>query len=140
MKSLDVSEENFETQRKVVQEEYRMRVSNAAYAPSEIRLEELVYQGYWPYEHDTIGSMKDLEAASLADVKQRFNDHYGAANTTLVLAGDITPAVAREKVENYFGDIGAGPPVPLHHPGIVSGATSPRRGRAVGRWSPGAGP
>jgi zinc protease len=65
MKSLDVSAENFENQRKVVQEEYRMRVSNVAYAPAQIRLDELVFQGYWPYEHDAIGSMQDLDNAQL---------------------------------------------------------------------------
>ena len=51
MKSLDISQKNFENQRSVVKEEYRMRVENAAYVPASLRLEELVFQGYWPYEH-----------------------------------------------------------------------------------------
>jgi predicted Zn-dependent peptidase len=61
-----------------------------------------------PYHHTTIGSMADLDAASLEDVKQWFRDKYGPNNAVLVLAGDITPAQARPLVERYFGDIGRG--------------------------------
>ncbi|MEP7120009.1 MAG: pitrilysin family protein [Byssovorax sp.] len=102
MKSLDISEANFENQRKVVQEEYRMRVSNSAYAPSEIRLEELVYQGYWPYEHSTIGSMADLDAAKLDSVGDFFQHHYGPNNAVLSIAGDFDPAQALVLVHRYF--------------------------------------
>jgi zinc protease len=62
-----------------------------------------------PYHHTTIGSMADLDAASLADVKQWFRDKYGPNNAVLVLAGDITPAEARPLVEKYFGAIPRGP-------------------------------
>ena len=102
MKSLDISEANFESQRKVVQEEYRMRVSNSAYAPSEIRLEELVYQGYWPYEHSTIGSMADLDAAKLDQVGDFFSHHYGPNNAVLSIAGDFDPIQAMVLVHRYF--------------------------------------
>ena len=102
MKSLDISEANFENQRKVVQEEYRMRVSNSAYAPSEIRLEELVYQGYWPYEHSTIGSMADLDAARLDSVGDFFARHYGPNTAVLSIAGDFDPAQALVLVHRYF--------------------------------------
>jgi zinc protease len=64
-----------------------------------------------PYSWTTIGSMEDLDAASLDDVKEWFKTYYGAANATLVIAGDIDAETAREKVEKYFGDIPAGPPV-----------------------------
>jgi zinc protease len=102
MKSLQVNEANFENQRKVVQEEYRMRVSNAAYAPSGIRLEELVYQGYWPYEHDPIGSMADLDGAKLEWV-QEFHDHrYGPNNAVLSISGDFNPEEAMGLVHRYF--------------------------------------
>lgn len=77
------------------------------------------YPANHPYHHDTIGSMADLDAASLADVKKWFHDYYGAANTTLVLAGDITVAQAKAKAEKYFGDIPAGPPVPRQQPWIT---------------------
>ena len=62
-----------------------------------------------PYQHDTIGSMADLDSASLADVKRWFIDKYGPNNATLVLAGDISAAEARPLVEKYFGAIKSGP-------------------------------
>ena len=62
-----------------------------------------------PYHHTTIGSMADLDAASLADVKQWFRDKYGPNNAVLVIAGDVTAAQARPLVEKYFGDIARGP-------------------------------
>jgi zinc protease len=66
-----------------------------------------------------IGSMKDLDAASMPDVQEWFKNNYGPNNTTLVLAGDITPEVARQKVEKYFGDIPAGPPLAKHEAWIA---------------------
>jgi len=62
-----------------------------------------------PYQHDTIGSMADLDSATLADVKQWFIDKYGPNNAVLVLAGDVTDAEARTLVAKYFGAIKAGP-------------------------------
>ena len=62
-----------------------------------------------PYHHETIGSMADLDAASLATVKEWFIDKYGPNNAVLVLAGDITPAEAQPLVEKYFGAIKQGP-------------------------------
>src|SRR3546814_2297549 len=62
-----------------------------------------------PYGHTTIGSMADRDAASLADVKQWFHDHYGPNNAVLVLAGDIDLATAKAKVQKYYGDIPRGP-------------------------------
>lgn len=105
MRSLDVSQANFENQRKVVQEEYRMRVSNAPYVPSEIRLEELVFHGYWPYEHSTIGSMADLDGAKLEWVKDFHAHHYGPNNAVLTIAGDFDPGEAMAAVHQYFDDI-----------------------------------
>ena len=62
-----------------------------------------------PYHHTVIGSMSDLDSASLADVKQWFRDRYGPNNAVLVIAGDVTPARARPLVEKYFGPIPRGP-------------------------------
>ena len=62
-----------------------------------------------PYGHTTIGSMADLDKASLADVKQWFRGHYGPNNAVLVLAGDIDVAQARPLVQKYFGGIPRGP-------------------------------
>ena len=120
-----IGQKELDTQRGVVQNEKR-EDENQPYG----RVDELLFANAFPanhpYHHETIGSMKDLNAASLADVKQWFHDHYGAANTTLVLAGDITPDVAREKARQYFGDIPAGPPVPRQQPWIVQREQSTR--------------
>lgn len=62
-----------------------------------------------PYHHTTIGSMEDLDRASLADVKQWFRDKYGPNNAVLVIAGDVNPAEVRPLVQKYFGDIARGP-------------------------------
>jgi zinc protease len=120
-----IGQKEIDTQRGVVQNEKRQD-ENQPYGRVGENIQANAFPANHPYHHDTIGSMKDLEAASLADVKQWFNDHYGAANTTLVLAGDITPAQARAKVEKYFGDIGAGPPVPRQQPWIAPRTTSTR--------------
>lgn len=103
MKSLDVSRKNFDNQRAVVKEEYRMRVDNAAYVPAAIRLQELVYQGYWPYEHAAIGTMRDLDAAELAWVRAFHAAHYGPDNAVLAIAGDFDEAEATALVRRYFG-------------------------------------
>ena len=104
MKSLDVSQANLDNQRLVVEEEYRMRVLNAAYAPAELRLDELTFQGYWPYEHSVIGTMKDLDAATL-DWVRAFHERYYAPNVAvLVVSGDFDPAIALERARAYFGD------------------------------------
>jgi predicted Zn-dependent peptidase len=102
MKSLNVTEENFENQRKVVQEEYRMRVSNVAYAPAQIRLDELVFQGYWPYEHAAIGSMQDLDHAELDWVKAFHDSHYAPNLAVLTIAGDFEPDEAMQLVHRFF--------------------------------------
>src|SRR4051794_36513978 len=104
MKSLDVSQKNFENQRSVVKEEYRMRVENAAYVPASIRLEELVFQGYWPYEHPSIGTMRDLDAAQLDWVRAFHDAYYAPNNAVLSIAGDFDEAQARDLVRRYFGD------------------------------------
>jgi zinc protease len=103
MKSLDVSQTNLDNQRLVVEEEYRLRILNAAYAPAELRLEELVFQGYWPYEHSVIGSMKDLDAAALDWVKAFHAGYYAPNEAVLVVSGDFDPAVALDLVQTYMG-------------------------------------
>jgi zinc protease len=113
-----IGQKELDTQRGVVQNEKRQD-ENQPYGRVGENINANVYPANHPYHHDTIGSMKDLNAASLADVKQWFHDHYGAANTTIVLAGDITPAQAKEKVTKYFGDIPAGPPVARQQPWIA---------------------
>ncbi len=105
-----VTQEKLDEQRGVVQNEKRQGDSQP-YGMVEYRYLEGVFPPGHPYRHSTIGSMADLDAASLDDVHQWFKDYYGAANTVLVLAGDINTEKARELAEKYFGDIPAGPPV-----------------------------
>ena len=94
-------------QRGVVQNEKRQR-DNQSYGLVQYRLFERLYAGN-PYGHLPIGSMADLDKASLDDVKSWFRQHYGPNNAVLVLAGDIDLPTARAKVTKYFGDIPRGP-------------------------------
>jgi predicted Zn-dependent peptidase len=127
MKALDVSQKNFENQRAVVKEEYRMRVENAAYVPAGIRLQELVYQGYWPYEHSPIGTMRDLDAAQLDWVRAFHDAYYAPDHAVLAIAGDVDAAQALSLVEKYFGDAAPRPSTPKFHPPPLPEQTQPRR-------------
>ena len=95
-------------QRGVVQNEKRQG-ENQPYGQVWDKLTRAMYPAGHPYHHGVIGSMNDLNAASLDDVKTWFKTWYGPNNAVLVLAGDIDLATAREKVAKYFGDIPAGP-------------------------------
>jgi zinc protease len=126
MKTLDVNQKNLDNQRAVVEEEFRMRVLNAAYVPSALRLDEMVFQGYWPYEHPTIGSMEDLEAAKL-DWVQSFHDaYYAPNNAVLTISGDFDAARATELVTRFFGDAKTHPSLPKYAPGPMPEQTAPR--------------
>jgi len=105
MGSLAVIPANFENQRKVVQEEYRMRYANQAYGLGGIRIRQLVYQGYWPYEHATIGSMDDLDAAEFEWVRAFYKKYYAPNNAVLAISGDVDPKAARQLVEKHFGKL-----------------------------------
>jgi zinc protease len=120
-----IGKPELDTQRGVVQNEKRQG-ENRPYGRVDQNILSNAFPANHPYQHDTIGSMKDLDDASLDDVKQWFRDYYGAANTTIVLAGDITPAHAKEKVAKYFGDIPAGPPVPRQQAWVAPRDTSTR--------------
>jgi zinc protease len=113
-----IGQHELDTQRGVVQNEKRQG-ENRPYGRVEQNILSNIFPANHPYQHDTIGSMEDLDAASLDDVKRWFHDNYGAANTTLVLAGDITVAQARAKALKYFGDIPAGKPVARQQPWIT---------------------
>ncbi len=103
-----VTQEKLDNQRGVVQNEKRQGDNQPGGLVEYEVLGNLFPDGH-PYQHSTIGSMADLDAASLATVKEWFIDKYGPNNATLVLAGDITPAEARPLVEKYFGAIKPGP-------------------------------
>jgi predicted Zn-dependent peptidase len=103
-----VTQEKLDNQRGVVQNEKRQGDNQPGGLVFYEVLKELFPEGH-PYAHNVIGSMADLDSASLEDVKTWFRDKYGPNNATLVLAGDIAPAEARPLVEKYFGPIKAGP-------------------------------
>ena len=105
-----VTQERLDEQRGVAQNEKRQG-DDQPYSKAESRLTELMFPAGHPYSWDTIGSMADLEAASLQDVHEWFEKFYGAANATLVIAGDINTDEVHAKVVEYFGDIDAGPVV-----------------------------
>lgn len=105
-----ITQEKLDEQRGVVQNEKRQG-ENQPYGKAFSTVFKNVYPKGHPYSWSVIGSMDDLNAASLEDVKEWFSTNYGAANATLVITGDITPEVALEKVKKYFGDISAGPPL-----------------------------
>ncbi len=120
-----IGQKELDEQRGVVQNEKRQG-ENQPYGRVDERLLAHAFPANHPYHHDTIGSMADLDAASLADVKQWFGDWYGAANVTLVLVGDITPEQAKAKALQYFGDIPAGPPVARQQPWTAERTSSTR--------------
>ena len=116
MASLRITNETFTNERDVVKEERRMRVDNQPYG----RLNEIIYDLAFtthPYRHATIGSMQDLEAASVEDVRDFYNTYYVPANATLALVGDFDPAQAKELVNEYLGRVPkADRPVPRDIP------------------------
>jgi len=105
-----LDQKKLDLQRGVVQNEKRQG-ENQPYGVTEELITENTYPMGHPYSWTVIGSMKDLDAASLTDVQEWFKTYYGPNNVTVVIAGDITPAAAREKVEKYYGEIPAGPPI-----------------------------
>ncbi|HEV8244281.1 MAG TPA: pitrilysin family protein [Polyangiaceae bacterium] len=128
MRWLDVSATNFENQRAVVKEEYRMRVDNAAYAAGYLRLEELVFADYAPYAHPTIGNMADLDRAQLPWVQDFYARHYGPNNAVLTIAGNFDVDQALGWVERYFSGAEARKPPP-YAPPATPAHTRPQRER-----------
>ncbi|MGH9672944.1 MAG: M16 family metallopeptidase [Bryobacteraceae bacterium] len=104
MRSLAVTRENLENQRQAVKEERRMRLDNQPYAKSRERIDELAYDAF-PYKHSVIGSMADLDAATVEDVGAFFKTYYAPNNAVLALVGDIDTKETLAKVKKYFGGI-----------------------------------
>ena len=105
-----LDQKKLDLQRGVVQNEKRQG-ENQPYGVTDQLITENTYPAGHPYSWTVIGSMTDLDAASLPDVQEWFKTYYGPNNVTVVIAGDITPEVAKEKVEKYYGEIPAGPPI-----------------------------
>jgi predicted Zn-dependent peptidase len=112
MRSLKVTKENFENQRATVKEERRLRIDNQPYMRAVYELkDDLAYANY-AYKHSVIGSMEELDRASLEDVQSFHRIYYRPNNAVLSLVGDFEVEEALKKVEHYFADIPAGPMVP----------------------------
>src|SRR5689334_17279570 len=118
MRALNITQANLDNQRKVVQEERRLRVDNQPYGKSAEELESMAYDSF-PYHHSGHGSMEDLNTATLDDVRNFFRIYYAPNNVVMVLAGDLDPKETLAKVKRYFGDIPrqpAPPPVDVTEP------------------------
>jgi len=104
MRGLAITPENLENQRQAVKEERRQSVDNQAYGQTSEKLEELIYDNF-AYHHPVVGSMADLDAASVDDVKQFFKTYYAPNNAVVALVGDIDTKEALAKARKYFGTI-----------------------------------
>jgi zinc protease len=108
--TMDLAKVNL--QREVVKNERRERVDNVPYGRGDEMILAALYPKGHPYSWSVIGSMEDLSAASLDDVKNFFRTYYAPNNATLTIAGDFKPSEARALVQKYFGGIPRGPAVP----------------------------
>ncbi|WP_437926965.1 pitrilysin family protein [Sorangium sp. So ce291] len=106
MKALDLSAQAFEAQRREAQER-RGAVLGAAYGQGAIRLQALVFQGYWPHEHPALGEADDLAGAEVSWARDFHAAHYGPNRAVLTLAGGFDPGEAMALVHRYFDDIPA---------------------------------
>ena len=107
-----MTQEKLDNQRDVVKNERRYSVDNQPYGTWDEKLQALIYPESHPYHHSTIGSMEDLDAASLADVSDFFASHYAPNNAVLTIAGDFDPEAALGLVEKHFGPIKPNPAIP----------------------------
>ncbi|CAN5693423.1 pitrilysin family protein [soil metagenome] len=110
--------EKLDNQRAVVQNERRQRYDNQPYGTAFEKLSAIMYPTDHPYHWTTIGSLADLNAASMEDVQAFFRQYYAPNNASLVIAGDFDPKQAKAWVEKYFGPIAAGKDIPRPNPKI----------------------
>ncbi len=118
MRALRITQANLDNQRSTVEEERRLRMDNQPYGKTDEALENLAYDNF-AYKHSTMGSMTDLNAATLDDVAQFFKTYYAPDNAVLTLVGDFKPAETLNKIKKYFEDIPrqpAPPPVDMSEP------------------------
>jgi zinc protease len=121
-----ITAENLETQRQVVMNERRQRIENQPYGRAGELLREQLYPPPHPYHWPVIGYMDDIAAATLDEVRAFFRTYYTPNNAVLTLAGDFEPEAALDRVQAYFADIPAGPPLPplpasVSHPPPLAG-------------------
>ena len=104
MRSLAITKDNLDNQRQAVQEERRLRLDNQPYGKSQERFNELLYDNF-AYKHSVIGSMEDLNAATVDDVASFFRTYYAPNNATIAIVGDVDTKATQALVEKYFGNI-----------------------------------
>ena len=127
MATLRIDDAVFRREREVVKEERRMRVENQPYG----RLSEIIYDHAFtthPYKHPTIGSMADLEAASIEDVRDFHRTFYVPENATVTIAGDFDPEQTLKMVQQYFGRV---PKAPRAVPRDIPKEPQPAKERRV---------
>jgi predicted Zn-dependent peptidase len=107
-----MTQEKLDNQRDVVKNERRYGVDNQPYGSWDEKMQGLVYPDGHPYQHSTIGSMEDLSAASLDDVREFFATYYAPNNAVLTVAGDFETDAALAMIERHFGPIPANPSLP----------------------------
>jgi zinc protease len=107
-----MTQEKLDNQRDVVKNERRWRIDNQPYGDWDERIQAMLYPPEHPYHHSVIGSMEDLDAASLDDVEEFFRTYYTPNNAVLSICGEFDAATVRAQVERYFAEIPRGPAVP----------------------------
>ncbi|MEP6818469.1 MAG: pitrilysin family protein [bacterium] len=111
MRSLRVTQENLDNQRNAVQEEKRLRYDNQPYVNAFLRINELIFKNP-ANAHSTIGSMEDLDAATIEDVQEFFRIYYAPNNAVLTIVGDFESGEAMELARKYFEGIPSQPSPP----------------------------
>ncbi len=135
MRSLAISEENFENQRQTVKEERRQSYENRPYMLSMLRINELTYGDYFPYSHSTIGEVADLDNAPLEAVREFWQTYYAPNNAVISISGDFEPTAALALIERYFGDIGRRA-TPAYEPAALAPQTREITDTMVDRLAP----
>lgn len=111
MRSLVVDDANFKREREVVKEEYRQRIGNQAYGEASLKLQTMPFD-YPPYQRPVIGSIEDLDQATVDQVRAFHTEYYKPNNAVLTVAGDIDVSQARALIQQYFGPIARQAPPP----------------------------
>jgi len=127
MLSLKVTQENLDNQRQAVQEEKRLRYDNQPYINAFLLINELIFRNP-ANAHSTIGSMEDLDAATIDEIRDFFRIYYAPNNAVLTIVGDFEEAEAQQLIEKYFGGIPRQPnppPVDVGEPSEVGKAVGP---------------
>jgi zinc protease len=127
-----LTQESLDNQREVVKEERRQYYDNVPYGDATELLNALTFPPDHPYGHTTIGSMEDLNAATLADVQSFFRTHYLPDNAVLSIVGDVDPEDAFERAEVYFGHLAGGTKPGKREATPLGPLTGQERGEASG--------